>query len=116
MPPRKTILKFENYNKQFPIPFVIYADFECFTKPMSTCCPNPEDSYTYNYQKHEPSGFCLYIKGLNPDITFEPILYTTKNSNDDIPSIFVSKLAKVTNKIYNYYNCRPISFKLTRDE
>ena len=116
MPPRKTILKFENYNKQFPIPFVIYADFECFTKPMSTCCPNPEDSYTYNYQKHEPSGFCLYIKGLNPDITFEPILYTKKNSNDDIPSIFVSKLAKVTNKIYNYYNCRPISFKLTRDE
>ena len=35
MPPKNTFLKFENYNKQFPIPFVIYADFECFTKPMS---------------------------------------------------------------------------------
>ncbi|CAH3123856.1 unnamed protein product [Porites lobata] len=27
----------------------VYADFECFTKPMSTCSPNPEDSYTYSY-------------------------------------------------------------------
>ena len=42
MPPSKTILKFQNYNKRFPIPFVIYADFECFTKPMGSCCPNPE--------------------------------------------------------------------------
>ena len=64
MPPSKTILKFQNYNKQFPIPFVIYADFECFTKPMGSCCPNPENSYSYNYQKHEPSGFVFILKGL----------------------------------------------------
>ena len=76
MPPSKTILKFQNYNKQFPIPFVIYADFECVTKPMGSCCPNPEKSYSYNYQKHEPSGFCFYIKGIVPGKTFKPILYT----------------------------------------
>ena len=57
MPPRNTMLCFKNYHKQLPIPFVVYADFECFTKPMNTCSPNPEYSYTYNYQKHEPSGF-----------------------------------------------------------
>ena len=57
MPPRNTMLCFNNYHKQLPIPFVVYADFECFTKPMNTCSPNPEYSYTYNYQKHEPSGF-----------------------------------------------------------
>ena len=43
MPPRNTMLHFRNYYKQLPIPFVVYADFECFTKPMNTCCPNPED-------------------------------------------------------------------------
>ena len=32
MPPRNTKLHFQNYFKQFPIPFVDYADFECFTK------------------------------------------------------------------------------------
>ena len=96
MPPRNSKLCFNNYHKQLPIPFVLYADFECFTKPMSTCSSNPEDSYKYNYQKHKPSGFCLYIKGLDPKITFKPILYTKTNSTDDISAIFVSKLAKVT--------------------
>ena len=96
MPPRNSKLCFNNYHKQLPIPFVLYADFECFTKPMSTCSSNLEDSYKYNYQKHEPSGFCLYIKGLDPKITFKPILYTKTNTTDDISAIFVSKLAKVT--------------------
>ena len=82
MPPKNTFLKFENYNKQFPIPFVIYADFECFTKPMSNCSANPEDSYSSNYQKHEPSGFCFCIKGINPDKKFKPIIYTKENLDD----------------------------------
>ena len=54
MPPPNTMLGFQNYHKQLPIPFVVYADFECFTKPMNTCSPNPKESYNYNYQKHEP--------------------------------------------------------------
>ena len=112
MPLRNTKLHFQNYFKQFPIPFVDYANFECFTKPMNTCSPNPEDSYTYNYQKHEPSGFCLYIKGIDPNISFEP---KTK-STDDIPAIFVSKLKKVTNKIYQDFYCPPIPLKLTPGE
>ena len=116
LPPKNTKLCFNNYHKQLPIPFVIYADFECFTKPMSSCCPNPENSYSYNYQKHEPSGFCLYIKGIDPNISFKPILYTKTNSTDDIPAIFVSKLAKVTNKIYNNFYCRSIPLKLTPSE
>ena len=85
-------------------------------KPMSSCCPNPENSYSYNYQKHEPSGFCLYIKGIVPGLTFDPIFYTKKTSCDDIASIFVSKLAKATNKIYQDFYCRPIPLKLTPAE
>ena len=64
MPEPNTYLYFKNYHKQLPIPFVVYADFECFTKPMNTCSPNPKESYNYNYQKHEPSGFCFYVKGI----------------------------------------------------
>ena len=33
MPLSGEILKFKNHNKQIPIPFIAYADFECFTKP-----------------------------------------------------------------------------------
>ena len=78
MPKEKTMLGFKNYHKQLPIPFVVYADFECFTKPMNTCSPNPKESYTYNYQKHEPSGFCFYIKGIDPNITFKPIIMSLR--------------------------------------
>ena len=116
MPPQNTMLGFKNYHKQLPIPFVVYADFECFTKPMNTCSPNPEYSYTYNYQKHEPSGFCFYIKGINPNITFKPIIYTKTNSDDNVAAIFVSKLAKVTNRIYNDFYNRPIPLRLTRQK
>ena len=116
MPPQNTMLGFKNYHKQLPIPFVVYADFECFTKPMHNCSPNPEYSYTYNYQKHEPSGFCFYIKGIDPNTKFEPIIYTKTKSTDDISKIFVSKREKVTNKIYNDFYRRPIPLRLTRQE
>ena len=64
MPEPNTYLHFKKYDRQLPIPFVVYADFECFTKPMNSCSPNPKDSYNYNYQKHEPSGFCFYAEGI----------------------------------------------------
>ena len=115
MPPRNTKLSFNNYYKQLPIPFVVYADFECFTKPINTCRPNPKDSHNYNYQKHEPSGFCLYIKGIVP-VTIKPITYTKKKITDNVSEIFVSKLAKVTDKIYNDFYLRPKPLKLTKEE
>ena len=66
MPARNTTLKLKkNHYKQLPIPFVVYVDFKCFTKPLFTCEPHPHYSHTYSYQKHEPSGFCLYLKGLD---------------------------------------------------
>ena len=82
---------------------------------MNTCSPNPEDSYTYNYQKHEPSGFCLYIKEIVPNI-IKPITYTKKKITDNIADIFVSKLTKVTNKLYNDFYRRLKPLKLTKQE
>ena len=115
MPPINSKLSFNNYYKQLPVPFVVYADFECFTKPMNTCSPNPEDSYNYNYQKHEPSGFCFYIKGIIPNI-IRPITYTKKKDTDNIAEIFVKKLEKVTNKLYDDFYRRPLPLKLTKKE
>ena len=65
MPTKNTFHFFKNHFKKLPIPFVIYADFECFTKPINSCQPNPNKSFTQGYQKHEPSGYCLYLKGLD---------------------------------------------------
>ena len=115
MPTKNSKLSFNNYHKQLPIPFVVYADFECFTKPIITCNPNPEDSYTLDYQKHEPSGFCLYIKGIVSNI-FAPVTYTKQKDTDNIAEIFVSKLAMITNKLYNDFYRHPKPLRLTKQE
>ena len=116
MPPKDTMLAFENYHKSLPIPFVVYADFECFTKPLHNCSPNPENSYTYNYQKHEPSGFCFYVKGIVPNKEIRPITYTKTKSDDNVAEIFVNKLAELTKGIYNDFYLRQKPLRLTRQE
>ena len=67
MPPPNTFLKFKNFRCSEKAPFVIYADFESFIKPMDSCDPDPNKSYTKKYQKHKPSGFSYYIKSLYED-------------------------------------------------
>ena len=115
MPKPNTMLYFKNYHKQLPIPFVVYADFECFTKPMNSCSPNPKDSYNYNYQKHEPSGFCFYVKGV-VDKKIKPIIYTKTSEDEDISKVFVEKLAEVTKGIYNDFYQKPKPLRLTSAE
>ena len=51
------ILKFNNFHKQQPVPFVIYADFEAITEKISSCQPNNNKSYTEAYQKHTDCGY-----------------------------------------------------------
>ena len=115
MPTKKnSILKFKHHFKKLPLPFVIYADFECFTVPVNSCQPNPEKSFTTTYQKHEPSGFCLYLKGVVDN--FEPIVYTKKKPDEDISKKFIEYVVKFTHKIYKKYYQKPKPLVLTKEE
>ena len=112
MPKPGSYLHFKNYYKQLPIPFVVYADFECITTTMSSCCPNPEGSYNYNYQKHEPSGFCFYAKGIGGK-RIKPIIYTKSSEDENVAKIFVEKLVKLTKGIYEDFYKRPVKMIVT---
>ena len=104
MPTKNTILNFQNHFKKLLIPFVIYADFECFTLPMNSCQPNPNKSYTQGYQKHEPSGYCLYLKGFEGlNVNFKPIVYEKKTEDEDISKRFIKHVTELTCKIYKKY-------------
>ena len=48
---------FNNYHKSLPVPFSIYADFECNTEKISGCQPSNSKSYTHKYQKHTACSF-----------------------------------------------------------
>ena len=47
------IIEFGNYFKQIPVPFKIYADFECNLMSVESY----EGSYTNKYQDHIPCSF-----------------------------------------------------------
>ena len=40
MPKKETMLEFKNYHRSEKVPFVVYADFECFIKPIQSCDPD----------------------------------------------------------------------------
>ena len=82
MPEKGTMLKFKNYHRGEKVPFIIYADFESCIKSIHTCDLNPENSYTKQYQKHEPISFYYYIKCFDSEV-YLPIKersYTGKNA------------------------------------
>ena len=114
MPPKDKFISFDHVNNKYPIPFVIYADFECFTKPVLSCKPEESKSYSYEYQKHEPSGFCFYIKGITDN--FDPVCFTKQKEDDDVAAIFIEKIAEYTQLIYDKYYRRPKMMFLSPEE
>ena len=117
MPRENTILKFQNHHKKLLIPFTIYADFECFTVPVNSCRPNSDKSFTQGSQKHEPRGYCLYLKALDGlNTNFKPIVYTKKIPDEDISKTFIKHVVKLTHKIYQDYYKKPKPYNLTTKE
>ena len=97
-------LSFKNWNRNMRVPFVVYADFESFIKPIDTCGPNPENSYTKQYQKHTPSSFCYYIKCFDDEVYHQnPVTYTASTENEDVAQIFVNMLEEDVKSIYKRF-------------
>ena len=111
MPKEGTILKFKDYLRSEKVPFIVYADFECFIKPIQSCRPeknnDDEKSYTNKYQKHEPSSFCYYIKCFDDEV-YPPVIrhYT----GEDAAQKFVEMLEQDIRKIYEIPNNKKIIF------
>jgi hypothetical protein len=79
-------IEFKNHDKQYRAPFVVYADFEALTVPVSTDKPNdPTQSYTNAYQTHEPCGYCVHIVSSDPARTFKPFSHRPVYATGDSP-------------------------------
>jgi len=98
MPEKSSILEFKNFKHSMHVPIVVYADFECLTKPIESCKPNSEHSYTEQYQKHEPSGFCFNI--VCDGKKLKPVLYTKKSAVENIGEIFCKHLKNEIDKVW----------------
>ena len=71
----KGIIKFENYFKQIPVTFKIYAGFECNLKSIKC----NEGSYAEKYQHHIPCSFAYKIFCIDDRFTKPTIIYRREN-------------------------------------
>ena len=97
-------IKFNHFHKKMRVPFVVYADFECFTEKIDTCQPNDNKSFTNQYQKHSPSGFSYLIKCFDDNLLAPHLRhYTAESPDDNIPRLFIESLESDIKEIYNKF-------------
>ena len=72
----KGIIEFENYFKQIPVPFKIYADFECNLRSVESY----EGSYTKIYQNHVPCSFAYKVFCVDDRFTKPIVVYRGENA------------------------------------
>ena len=70
----KGFIEFRNFNRQIPIPFKIYADFECLLKSCDVGIGNDCFSYTKKYQDHIPCSFAYKVVCIDDKFTKDVVL------------------------------------------
>ena len=91
----KGFISFKNYSRQIPVPFKIYADFECIFKNLENGTTNNDISYTRKYQNHIPCSFAYKV------VCVDNKYNTGRN--------LVNKFIRLIRNEYNY--CRKITKK-----
>ena len=73
-------IKFKNYFKQLPVPFKIYADFECILKKVESDIieRDSNSSYTKKYQDHIPCSFPYKVVCIDNTFSKKVVLYRGK--------------------------------------
>ena len=80
------IIEFENYSKQIPVPFKIYAAFECNLRGVESY----EGSYTKKYQDHVTCSFAYKIVCIDDRFTKPIVVFRGK----DAPYEFIKAIIK----------------------
>ena len=70
------VMKFENYFKQIPVPFKIYAGFECNLKSVKC----KEGSYTEKFQDHIACGLAYETVCIDHRFSKPTIIYRDENT------------------------------------
>ena len=72
----KGTIEFKNYFKQLPVPFKIYADFECNLK-IAECY---EDTYTKTYHEHVPCSYAFKVVCIDDKFSKPIVVYRGENA------------------------------------
>ena len=108
------ILKFNNFHKQLPVPFVIYADFEAITEKIHGCQPNDDKSYTEAYQRHTDCGYGYKVVCCYDDKYTKPVqIYRGEKAVYKFMEAMLDEV-KYCKKIMKKYFNKPL--RMTEDD
>ena len=106
----KNKLKFQNYHKQMPVPFVIYADFESLTTKIEGPELDPSKSNTQNTQHHETCGYSFIVIRCDGR-TNPPMRYRGPNAADHFLRTVQGEESKIKEVL-----SKPRSLKMTPED
>ena len=96
----KGIIEFENYSKQIPVPFKIYADFECNLRGVESY----DGSYTKKYQDHIPCSFAYKVVCVDDRFTKPIFLYRGENAAYEIIKAILEEYKYCKKAINKHFN------------
>ena len=76
----KGFIEFKYFSRQIPVPFKIYADFECLFKSTDCGVHNDCFSDTLKHQDHIPCSFAYKVDCVDNKFSKDVVLYRGKNA------------------------------------
>ena len=70
------IIEFKNYLKKLPVPFKIYAGFECNLRDVEIY----EGSYTKKYHEHVPCSYAYKVVCIDDRFSKSIVVFRDKNA------------------------------------
>ena len=110
MPKEGSSISFKHHNRAIKVPFVVYADFEAFTKEIQPIPQNDRVFFTQKYQHHQPSGFCYCWQNIKRCALFRA------KENEDVSRKFVEMLEEDIKNIFKQFNFSKKMLPLTTQE
>ena len=110
-PEKEDTVKFKNIKKQLRVPFVIYADFECYTEKIANPVNDPNKTNTTAYQHHKPSGFSYMVVSAKQEYTRAPVVYRGRNVVDTFFNNIIEEEQRIKDILKN-----PQPMRLTHEE
>ena len=96
----KGTIEFKNYFKQIPVPFKIYADFECNLRGVESY----EGSYTKKYQDHVPCSFAYKVVCIDDRFTKPIAVFRGENAAYEFIKAILEEYGYCKKAMKKYFN------------
>ena len=112
MPKKGKNKVFQNHNKQLPVPFIIYADFEALTPKVEGPEPEPDPAKgnTQRTQHHEACSYCYIVVRCDGQ-TEPPVEYRCPDAAEHLLKSLQEEESKIKGVLTD-----PKAMRMTRED